>query len=98
MELDLHSDVGILLPKKATPLLCFAAYTGNGVCGGEFVPTYDKLLIADQTYCKASADLPYRTAILRYNSWVGDADTPCIMSITWGIMAISSALCLPPTS
>jgi len=53
---------------------CFGAYIKAGVIGGEIVPAYDELTLADEVYCKAKCDLPARGAILQYNNWVWDAE------------------------
>lgn len=53
---------------------CFGAYSKNGVAAGEVVPKHSELLLQPDKYCKSVADLPYRTAIVQYNSWVGNAD------------------------
>lgn len=53
---------------------CFGAYSKEGVAAGEIVPQHTKLLLQPEKYCKKAADLPYRTAIVQYNCWVGNAD------------------------
>lgn len=53
---------------------CFGAYSGVEVNAGEVVPHYTEFSVEAFEYVKAKADLTYRTAILQYNFWVGNAD------------------------
>lgn len=62
---------------------CFGAYSKEDIKAGETVPQYETLLLKPDKYCKGAADLPYRTAIIQYDSWVGNADhalTPALIS------------------
>ncbi len=63
---------------------CFGAYSKPGVVAGEIIPQHDRLEIEDGTYMKRSADLPYRTAIVQYGFWVGNANhTLTLPFIDW---------------
>lgn len=53
---------------------CFGAFPLPDVPAGETVPTYTQLELEDTRYCKAAADLPYRTSIAQFNEWVGKVD------------------------
>lgn len=44
----------------------FGAYTKAGVPGGELVPEQALLSLADVAYCKACADVPFRSGIVQY--------------------------------
>ena len=52
---------------------CFASFPVPDVTAGEVVPTYAEKQIADIQRSKAAADIPYRTAIVQFDEWVGDA-------------------------
>lgn len=52
---------------------CFAAYSKEGAKAGETVPKHTKLTLPTEKYCKKAADLTYRTAIVQYDTWVGNA-------------------------
>ncbi|MBQ4110949.1 MAG: DUF4838 domain-containing protein [Clostridia bacterium] len=49
-----------------------AVYSKQGVDAGEFIPQTDIIEIKDINYVKSCADVPYRTAIVQYDSWVSD--------------------------
>ena len=52
-----------------------SAYSKSDVRAGEYVPCMSDIIIPDGTeYVKSSSDIPYRTAIVQYSTWVGDAD------------------------
>ncbi|MBQ4631719.1 MAG: DUF4838 domain-containing protein [Clostridia bacterium] len=52
-----------------------SAYSKSGVNAGEYVPKTSDITIKNGTeYVKSSADIPYRTAIVQYSTWVGDAN------------------------
>ena len=53
---------------------CFGAYSKPGVAAGEIVPQHRQLEIEDTTYIKGNSDLQYRTAIVQFNNWAGNAD------------------------
>ena len=53
---------------------CFGAYSKLGVSAGEIVPQHQQLEINDTTYIKSNSDLQYRTAIVQFNNWAGNAD------------------------
>ncbi len=52
----------------------FAAYSDPEVAAGEYIPTEVALPLPTGKYEKQSADLPYRTAIVQFHFWVGNAD------------------------
>ncbi len=52
-----------------------SAYSKSGVDAGEYVPEMSDITISDGTeYVKSMADVGYRTAIVQYSTWVGDAN------------------------
>lgn len=53
---------------------CFGTINKEGAAVGETVPRLNALVLEPAVSCKAAADLPYRTAIVQYNNWVGNAD------------------------
>ncbi len=53
---------------------CFGAYSKEGVAAGEMVAHHESLELLTEVCRKESADLPYRTAIVQYDAWVGNAD------------------------
>lgn len=53
---------------------CFGAYSKPGVSAGEIVPYHKQLELKDTTYIKKQSDLQYRTAIVQFNNWAGNAD------------------------
>ena len=52
---------------------CFAAMEHPTVNTGEFVPHFEQLVLPETEY-RHTPDLPYRTAIIQYNAWAGNAD------------------------
>lgn len=63
---------------------CFGAYCHPDVPGGEVIPTHDNLHLPREEYVKAGADLPYRTAIVQFDFWAGNADRGLTLSfIDW---------------
>lgn len=52
----------------------FAAYTKEGVPGGEYVPELKEIDVSGIAYCKAKADLPMRGVCPQYSDWAGKAD------------------------
>ena len=53
---------------------CFGAFSTESLKTGEIVPALDKLILEDAEHIKSAADLTYRTAIVQYGAWVGNAD------------------------
>lgn len=53
---------------------CFGAFSKKDALAGEILPRYNEFDIPNYTYFKSKADLPYRTAIVQYDAWVGNAD------------------------
>ena len=53
---------------------CFGAFGAKETNVGEIVPSVEKLELNNTIYKRNAADLPYRTAIVQYGAWVGDAD------------------------
>ena len=53
---------------------CFGVYSKPGVAAGEIVPQHLQLEIEDTAYIKGNSDLQYRTAIVQFNNWAGNAD------------------------
>ncbi len=51
----------------------FGAYTHPDVLGGEFVPTLSELALPTGDKTVMDADLPYRTAIVQFEFWAGNA-------------------------
>ena len=52
----------------------FAAYTKDGVPGGEYVPKSEFFEANDICYCKARSDIPHRCAIAQYSAHGKGAD------------------------
>lgn len=53
---------------------CFGAFPIPGKQVGEEVPALEEISLPDTQYCKQTADLPYRTAIVQFGEWAGNVD------------------------
>lgn len=53
-----------------------SVFSNSKIEAGEFIPKNSSIDVEETVYIKEKADLPYRTAIVQYDVWVGNPNHP----------------------